>query len=59
MNDIKFEHISIIRVKLDNKHVGDIKEVEGGFAYFPKGKKTHGEVFRSQFEVIASVRGDE
>jgi len=35
---------SNIKVKLDGKHIGDIKEVDGGYAYFPKGQKGHGDV---------------
>ena len=57
---VTFESITVIRVKLDNKHVGDIKEVAGeGYAYFPKGKKYHGEVFPSQIAVMADVKGDD
>lgn len=34
-----------IHVLLDGKKVGRILPVEKGYAYFPNGSKTHGEVF--------------
>lgn len=36
-----------VKVKLDGKYIGDIKEVANGFQYFPKGKKVGGEVFHT------------
>jgi hypothetical protein len=48
-----------IKVKLDDKHAGDIKEVTDGYAYFPKGSKRHGDVFATAAEVIADVVGDD
>lgn len=33
-----------VKVYNNGKHVGDIKEVSGGFQYFPKGNKTGGEI---------------
>ena len=56
---VTFESITVIRVKLDKKHVGDIKEVTGGYAYFPKGSKKHGDIFPSQIAVMADVKGDD
>ena len=47
-----------IKVKLDDKHAGDIKEVAGGYAYFPKGSKRHGTVFATTAEVMVDVVGD-
>jgi len=32
-------------VILDGKAVGKIKELDGGYQYFPKGSKVGGEVF--------------
>jgi len=34
-----------IHVLLENKRIGEIRSVEGGFQYFPKGQKKGGEVF--------------
>jgi len=34
-----------IEVRLDKKHIGNIKEGERGFQYFPKGQKDGGDVF--------------
>jgi len=36
-----------IAVLLDDRRVGEIRTVEGGFQYFPKGQRTGGEVFPS------------
>jgi len=36
-----------IAVLLENKRVGEIRTVEGGFQYFPKGQRKGGEVFPS------------
>jgi len=55
MSDIKFEHESIIKVKLDNTVVGKIKEVPGGWAYFPNGSNRCGETFTSQIACMESL----
>jgi len=34
-----------IAVLLENKRVGEIRKVEDGFQYFPKGQRKGGEVF--------------
>jgi hypothetical protein len=34
-----------IKVNLYNKHIGNIKQVDGGYQYFAKGHKTGGEIF--------------
>jgi hypothetical protein len=44
-----------IRVKLDNKVVGTISTVFGGFQYQPKGSKVFGEVFPTVDEVKLSL----
>ena len=44
-----------ISVFLDNKHVGVIKNVSGGYQYFPKGKKNGGDVFTSVKDVKDSL----
>jgi len=38
-------------VKLDGKTVGQIKPVPGGYAYFPKGSKRHGNILPTLREV--------
>lgn len=44
-----------ISVFLDNKCVGSIKKVDGGYQYFPKGKKEGGDIFPSIKEVKKSL----
>jgi len=34
-----------IHVLLENKRIGEIRTVDGGFQYFPKGQKKGGDVF--------------
>jgi hypothetical protein len=41
----KRESDSVMSVYLDNRKVGEIKEVRGGFQYTPKGSKLTSEVF--------------
>lgn len=55
---ITYEHISIIKVKIDGKLAGTIKEVKGGWQYYPRGcgKAFAGEVFTSQFAVMQSLQ---
>lgn len=36
-----------LKVKLDGKYVGDIKPVNGGYQYFPKGRNIGGDVYPS------------
>lgn len=47
---------SVLKVKLDGKHCGNIKIVYGGWAYFPKCKKESGEVYKSIQEVKDSLK---
>lgn len=44
-----------IKVFLDKKHVGNIKSVSGGYSYFPKGSKTHGQIYQSVEKVKCSL----
>ena len=37
-----------ISVKLDKRIIGKIKQVNGGWQYFPKGSKRGGEVFSTE-----------
>ena len=41
----RLAYVQNITVILDGKVIGIIKEVIGGFCYFPKGSKTGGEIF--------------
>lgn len=50
-----FETFETTKVFLDGKHVGDIKEVGGGFAYFPKGRKDRGEIFPTKCRCMMSL----
>lgn len=34
-----------VKVNLYNKHIGNIKQVDGGYQYVAKGHKTGGDVF--------------
>ena len=48
-----------LKVRLDGVHVGEIRKVETGFQYFPKGTKWGGGVHTSVALVQQSLRGDE
>lgn len=36
-----------LKVKLDGRICGEIRKVEGGYQYFPKGQKCGGEIMAS------------
>lgn len=42
-------------VSLDGIYMGNIKKVDGGFQYFPRGSKTGGEVCKSVVQVQQSM----
>lgn len=44
-----------IKVYLGKSPVGEIRQVEGGHQYFPKGQKEGGEVFATVAQVKASL----
>lgn len=44
------------KVKLEGKIVGAIKQVKGGFQYFPKGSKNGGEVFPLLRDCVRSLQ---
>lgn len=46
-----------IIVRLDDKLAGHITQVKGGYQYFPKGKKSGGEIFSSMEECKESLEG--
>jgi hypothetical protein len=48
-----------LKVQLDGRVIGEIRKVEGGYQYFPKGQKTGGEIFKSVTEVQSSLEFDE
>lgn len=48
-----------IHVLLDGKRVGEIRSVEGGFQYFPKGQKKGGEVFQTLIDCKKSLSDEE
>lgn len=41
-----------LKVRLDGKYCGDIKPVEGGWRYFPKGQKEGG----ARFETVNQIQ---
>ncbi len=47
-----------IAVKFDRKIVGHIKKVNDGWQYFPKGKKTGGEIFRTYQQAQKSLEAE-
>ena len=47
-----------VAVFLDKKRTGTIKQVMGGWAYFPIGKKMSGEVFPSIAKVKQSLEAE-
>lgn len=59
-SSITFE--TTVKVKLDGKHVGDIKEVKTisglAYQYFPKGSKVGGELYPSLQSCKQSLTGD-
>ena len=44
-----------LKVKHDNKHVGEIRKVKDGYQYYAKGQKNGGEVFNSVPDVQKSL----
>jgi hypothetical protein len=47
----------IIDVYLEKKRIGAIKQVTGGYQYFPKGKRKGGEIFKSVMQCMVSLEG--
>ena len=44
-----------VRVFLDGKHVGTIGRISTGYAYYPHGSKSYGEVLPTIAEVKATL----
>lgn len=55
---IKFDNMTVI---LDGKAVGEIRKVDGGYAYFPDAGRDGlcGETFPTIEQVKKDVRGDD
>lgn len=53
-NSFSGETISVL---LDEKIVGTIHRIIDGYQYFPKGKKTSGEIFPTIKQVKESLEG--
>lgn len=49
---------NVIQVKLDGRIIGTIKPKDGGFAYYPKGWKESGDVFKTISEVKRSIESE-
>lgn len=47
-----------LKVRLDGKICGEIRKVDAGYQYFPKGQKIGGDIFSTVSEVQKSLRGD-
>jgi hypothetical protein len=47
-----------IKVRLDGRQVGEIRKVEGGYQYFPKGQRTGGPVLPTVTAVQRSLADD-
>lgn len=50
---------NIVVVKDNDRVVGSIRPVMGGYAYLPKGWKTYGETYASIGEVQESLEGSD
>lgn len=61
--------LEVVKVYLDGKHIGEIREVENGtfsrfelqnfgFQYFPKGQKLGGEIFNTMNDCKASIEAE-
>ncbi len=44
-----------LKVKLDGKHVGEIRKAKDGYQYFPKGEKKGGDIFKTVPDVQNSL----
>lgn len=52
---LTFIEKTTLTVKLEGKIVGHIKQVAGGYQYFPKGNKYGGEIFASKIDCMNSL----
>lgn len=48
-----------IPVRVEGRVTGEIRPVEGGWQYFPKGRKEGGEIFKTAGDVQRSLCEDE
>lgn len=54
----KGERLWGIDVRLEGKIIGEIRTLANGFQYFPKGRRTGGEVFGDLKAIKQSLIGD-
>jgi len=47
-----------LKVRLDGRICGEIRKVEEGYQYFPKGQKEGGEVFNTVAQVQRSLNDE-
>jgi hypothetical protein len=48
-----------LKVRLDDRIVGEIRKVDGGYQFFPKGSKFSGDIFETVGEVQKSLELEE
>jgi len=44
-----------LKVRLDGRHIGEIRKVAGGYQYFPKGKNYGGDILPTVGDVQQSL----
>lgn len=54
---ITYKEVKFVNVFLYNKKIGEIKKVDGGWAYFPKGSKYSGGTFSTIDKVKMTLEG--
>lgn len=47
-----------LQARIDGRACGEIRKVDGGYQYFPKGSKIGGDVFKTVALVQESLSGD-
>ena len=52
---MKIQFKTTVSVILNDKKIGEIREVPGGYSYFPKGQKHGGDVFKTLEAAKASL----
>ena len=57
MSEITYHTTDTVIVRLDKKIVGEIRRVNGGWAYFPKGCATSDKIYRTVVEVKGTLEG--
>lgn len=49
---------TVVEVRVEGRLFGHIKQVPGGYQYFPLGQKTGGGVFKTLTEVKSCLEGE-